>query len=69
MATKEFDILALDGPNFLSWAMDLKVNMLTLGFYRCIDESNEESYPSGFENRVHVLGGSTCFMDISEKSI
>ena len=38
MATKEFDILILDGSNFPSWAMDLKVNLSTLGLYRCIDE-------------------------------
>jgi hypothetical protein len=39
MATKEFDILALDGSNLPSWAMDVKVNLLTLGLYRCIDET------------------------------
>jgi hypothetical protein len=38
MATKEFDILALDGSNFSSWAIDLKVNLSTLGLYICIDE-------------------------------
>ena len=38
MATKEFDILALDGSNFPSWAIDLKVNLSTLGLYSCIDE-------------------------------
>ena len=39
MATKEFDILALAGSNFPSWAMDLKVSLSTLGLYRCIDET------------------------------
>jgi hypothetical protein len=39
MATKEFDILALDGSNFPSWAMDVKVNLSTLGLYKCIDET------------------------------
>ena len=39
MATKEFEILALDGSNFPSWAMDLKVSLSTLGLYRCIDET------------------------------
>ena len=38
MATKEFDILALDGSNFPSWAIDLKVNLSTLGLYICIYE-------------------------------
>jgi hypothetical protein len=32
MATKEFDILALDGSNFPSWVMDLKVNLSTLDY-------------------------------------
>ena len=62
MATKEFDILALDGPNFLSWVMDLKVNMLTLGFYRCIDEttagtvthSSMSNYPTLKVMRNHI---------------
>jgi hypothetical protein len=39
MVTKEFDILALDGSNFPFWAMDVKVNLSTLGLYRCIDET------------------------------
>jgi len=39
MATKEFELLALDGSNFPSWAMDLKVSLSTLGLYRCIDET------------------------------
>lgn len=43
MATKEFDILALDGPNFPAWAMDVKVNLSTLGLYRSIDETVERN--------------------------
>jgi hypothetical protein len=39
MATKEFDILALYASNFPAWAVDLKVNLLTLGLYRCINET------------------------------
>ncbi len=40
MATKEFDILALDGSNFPIWAMDLKVSLSTR-LYRCIDETTD----------------------------
>ena len=51
MATKEFDILALDGSNFPSWAMDLKVNLSTLGLYRCIDDTVAGSVtPSSMSN-------------------
>ena len=39
MATKEFEILALDGSNFPSWAMDVKVTLSTQVLYRCIDET------------------------------
>jgi hypothetical protein len=41
MATKEFDILALDASNFPIWAMDLKVSLSTNGLYRCIDETTD----------------------------
>jgi hypothetical protein len=39
--TKEFEFLALDGSNFPSWAMDVKVQLSALGLYRCIDETTE----------------------------
>ncbi len=39
MATKEFDILALDGSNFPIWAMDVKVSLSTNGLCRCIDKT------------------------------
>ena len=32
-------ILALDGSNFPSWVMDLKVSLSTLGLYICIDDT------------------------------
>jgi hypothetical protein len=32
MATEVFDILALDGSNFPSWTMDIKVNLSTLDY-------------------------------------
>jgi hypothetical protein len=39
--TKEFEFLALDGSNFPSWTMDVKVQLSTLGLYRCIDDRAE----------------------------
>ena len=34
---KEFAELALDGHNFPTWAMDLKVSLLLRGMYKAID--------------------------------
>jgi hypothetical protein len=45
MATKEFDILALDGSNFPIWAMDLKVSLSTNGLYRWIDDTADGTVP------------------------
>jgi len=36
---KEFAELALDGHNFPTWAMDLKVSLLLHGMYKAIDTS------------------------------
>jgi hypothetical protein len=36
MATKEFESLALDGHNFPTWAMDLKVSLSLRGLYQVI---------------------------------
>ena len=33
MATKEFEVLALDGSNFPQWATDIKVSLSTRGVY------------------------------------
>jgi hypothetical protein len=34
---KEFDALALDGYNFPTWAMDLKVSLLLRGMFKAIE--------------------------------
>jgi hypothetical protein len=36
MVTKEFESLALDGRNFPTWVMDLKVSLSLLGMYKAI---------------------------------
>jgi hypothetical protein len=47
----EFEILTLDGSNFLSWAMDVKVTLSTLGLYSCIDDTAEGMVtPSNMSN-------------------
>jgi hypothetical protein len=36
MAGKEFEILALDGHNFSTWATDIKVGLSTRGLFPCL---------------------------------
>jgi hypothetical protein len=36
MTVKEFDLLALDGHNYLTWAMDVKVSLASRGLYRAV---------------------------------
>ena len=36
MATKEFEVLTLDGHNFSQWATDIKVSLSTRGLYQCL---------------------------------
>lgn len=56
MATREFDILALNGSNFPNWTMDVKVNLPTIGLYICIDEpTNEASNPSNMSMFSYLI--------------
>ena len=36
MIVKEFDLLALDGHNYPTWAMDVKVSLPSRGLYRAV---------------------------------
>jgi len=36
MTVKEFDLLALDGHNYPTWAMDVKVSLVSRGLYRAV---------------------------------
>ena len=36
MTVKEFDLLALDGHNYPTWAMDVKVSLASRGLYRAV---------------------------------
>jgi len=45
MATKEFKALALDGCNFPTWAMDLKVSLSLRGMYEAIAPPQEGVAP------------------------
>jgi hypothetical protein len=38
MANKEFELLALDGYNYPTWAMDTKVSLTTRGLYNALLE-------------------------------
>ena len=55
MATKEFEILALDGSNFPIWAMDLKVSLSTNGLYRCIDDTTDGTVPPSNMSKFSAL--------------
>ena len=36
MTVKEFDLLALDGHNYPTWAVDVKVSLASRGLYRVV---------------------------------
>ena len=36
MTVKEFDLLALDGHNYPTWAVDVKVSLASHGLYRAV---------------------------------
>jgi hypothetical protein len=36
MTAKEFDLLALDGHNYPTWAMDIKVSLASCGLYQAV---------------------------------
>jgi hypothetical protein len=36
MAVKEFELLALDGHNYPTWAVDIKVSLASRGLYQAV---------------------------------
>jgi hypothetical protein len=47
MTVKEFDLLALDGHNYPTWAMDVKVSLASRGLYRAVLPPEEGVAPHG----------------------
>ena len=52
---KEFAELALDGHNFPTWAMDLKVSLSLRGMYRAIDTPKQGDAPLSEPSKYHAL--------------
>jgi hypothetical protein len=52
---KEFDVLALDGHNFTTWAMDLKVSLLLRGMFKAIETAKEGEATLPEPNKYHAL--------------
>ena len=46
MAGREFDALELDGHNYLTWAMDIKIALASRGLVRAI-QTPEDPLPDG----------------------
>ncbi|XP_066384615.1 uncharacterized protein [Miscanthus floridulus] len=45
MTVKEFDLLALDGHNYPTWAVDIKVSLASRGLYRAVSSPEEGVAP------------------------
>jgi hypothetical protein len=52
---KEFDALALDGHNFPTWAMDLKVSLSLRGMFKAIEAPKEGEAALPEPNKYHAL--------------
>jgi hypothetical protein len=46
MANKEFEVLALDGHNFPTWATDVKVSLSRCGLFQCLADSEKSTQVS-----------------------
>ena len=55
MATKDFESLALDGRNFPTWAIDLKVSLSLRGMYEAIAPPQEGAAPLAAPLKYNAL--------------
>ena len=55
MANKEFEVLALDGHNFPTWAMDIKVSLSRCGLYACLSDSETSTKSMTEKNKYEAL--------------
>ena len=52
---KEFSELTLDGHNFPTWVMDLKVSLSLRGIYKAIDTPKQGDAPLSQPSKYHAL--------------
>ena len=55
MANKEFEVLALDGHNFPTWATDIKVSLSQCGLYACLSDSKTSTKSMIEKNKYEAL--------------
>ena len=55
MANKEFKVLALDGHNFPTWEMDIKVSLSRCGLYACLSDSETSTKAMTKKNKYKAL--------------
>ena len=51
MSNKEFELLALDGYNYPTWAIDIKVSLVTHGLYNALLEQQDNAPPIDDQHR------------------
>ena len=55
MANKEFEVLALDGHNFPTWATDINVSLSRCGLYGCLSDSSTSTQALTEKNKYEAL--------------
>ena len=55
MASREFEALALDGHNFPTWVMDLKVSLSLRGMYQAIEAPQQGVAPLAVHLKDNAL--------------
>ena len=55
MVNKEFEVLALNGHNFSTWATDIKVSLSRCRLYACLSDSDTNTKSMTAKNKYETL--------------